>query len=70
MTADEYNAHCAAVGLTNQREQAEFLGVARRTAHGYANGSPIPEATSKLLRVMKRLKLTAAQVQRWTPKTA
>ena len=29
---------------------AEFLNVSLRTAHGYANGRPIPESTAKLLR--------------------
>ena len=52
MKQTEYNRLCERLGLSKQGAQADFLGVSIRTAHGYANGSPIPEAVAKLLRLM------------------
>ncbi len=52
MKQTEYNRLCDRLGLHKQGEQADFLGVAIRTAHGYANGATIPEAVAKLLRLM------------------
>lgn len=63
MTANQYNAACEALGLATQAAQAKFLGVSLRTAHGYANGSPIPVAMAKLLRLMVRLKLRPEDVK-------
>lgn len=62
MTAEEFTAACAKLGLGNQADAADFLGVSLRTAHGYANGSPIPVATGKLLRLMVRKKLKLKDV--------
>ena len=42
---------------------AEFLNVSLRTAHGYANGRPIPESTAQLLRLMVRLNLSPDEVK-------
>jgi DNA-binding XRE family transcriptional regulator len=54
MTQRQYRAALERLELT-QESAAEFLGVSLRTSHGYANGSPIPEATAKLLRLLTRL---------------
>lgn len=62
MDAAEYNAIMTRLGLMFQIEQAAFLGVAQRTAHGYANGGNIPIATAKLLRLVDRLKLPPGRV--------
>ena len=56
MTANQYRAALAALGLT-QAEAAEFLGISIRAAHGYANDMPVPTAIAKLLHLMVRLKL-------------
>jgi predicted DNA-binding protein (UPF0251 family) len=48
MTAKEYRKILDQLGLT-QGEAAKTLGVSLRTAHGYANSSPIPEPMAKLL---------------------
>ena len=54
ITPKQYRAALDQLDLT-QSCAAEFLKVSLRTAHGYANGQPIPEATAKLLRLMVRL---------------
>jgi DNA-binding XRE family transcriptional regulator len=51
MTANQYRSAIVRLELS-QGDAAAFLGVSPRTSHGYANGSPIPEAISKLLRLM------------------
>lgn len=56
MTPTQYRAALDRLGLT-QAGAAEALGVSIRSAHGYANGKPIPEPIAKLLRLMVRLKL-------------
>jgi DNA-binding XRE family transcriptional regulator len=61
MNQNQYRTALERLGLT-QDSAAEFLGVSLRTSHGYANGSPIPEATEKLLRLMIRLKLKPEDV--------
>lgn len=63
MTAKQYSAAMTALGLPPQGQQAKFLGVALRTAHGYANGSAVPLATAKLLRLMVHLGLSPADVR-------
>jgi transcriptional regulator with XRE-family HTH domain len=62
VTADRFRAALAKLGLS-QAAAAQFLGISIRTAHGYANGHPIPDATAKLLRLMIRLKLKPADVR-------
>jgi DNA-binding XRE family transcriptional regulator len=62
MTPNQYRTALERLGLT-QDSAAEFLGVSLRTSHGYANGSPIPEATAKLLRLMVRLELSPEDVR-------
>ncbi len=61
MNQHQYRAALERLGLT-QDSAAEFLGVSLRTSHGYANGSPIPEGTAKLLRLMVRLDLLTEEV--------
>ena len=48
MTSAEYRDVLDLLGLT-QAEMAELLGVSVRTAHGYANGGPIPEPVARFL---------------------
>jgi hypothetical protein len=63
MTANQYRAAIAAIGLS-QRRAAPFLGISLRTSQGYAWGEhPIPEPTAKLLRLMVRLELTPEEVE-------
>jgi predicted GIY-YIG superfamily endonuclease len=62
MTSEQYCKAIAKLDL-NQSDAARFLGVSVRTSHGYANGSPIPEATAKLLRLMVRLELSPEDVK-------
>lgn len=63
MTANQYTEICRRLGLETQGQQAAFLGVSIRTAHSYANGSNIPEATAKLLRLIDRLKIKPEDVR-------
>lgn len=63
MTPAQYNAALRAIGIATQREAAAFLCVSLRTAHGYANGAPVPPLTAKLLRLMVRLCLNARDVR-------
>lgn len=56
MSPNQYRNAIDSMGLT-QGDAAIFLGVSIRTSHGYANGDPIPEAVSKLLRLMLKLGL-------------
>jgi len=62
VTANQYETALEALGLS-QGAAAQFLGIALRTSHGYANGAPIPEAIAKLLRLMVRLKLKPNDVR-------
>ncbi len=62
MTPTQYRTALERLGLT-QDSAAQFLDVSLRTSHGYANGSPIPEGTAKLLRLMVRLELTPESVK-------
>jgi hypothetical protein len=63
MTATQFRAATAAIALSTQAAAAEFLGISIRSAHGYANGDPVPLAIAKLLRLMVRLKLKPADVK-------
>jgi DNA-binding XRE family transcriptional regulator len=54
MNQNQYRTALERLGLT-QESAAQFLDVSLRTSHGYANGSPIPDATAKLLRLMIKL---------------
>jgi len=58
MTAPEYRAAIAALGLT-QGQAAKALGLrAIKTSWNYANGrTPIPDPIAKLLEHMQRVKL-------------
>ena len=62
MNQTQYKAALKRLGLTHQAA-AEFLGISLRTCSGYANGSPIPEASAKLLRLMVRLELDPNEVK-------
>lgn len=62
MTGEQYKSAIARLGMT-QDAAAEFLGVSLRTSNGYANGSPIPEGTAKLLRLMVTLNLKPEKVK-------
>jgi hypothetical protein len=62
MNQTQYRTALERLGLT-QETAAEFLGVSLRTSHGYANGSSIPEATAKLLRLMVKLDLKPEDVK-------
>jgi hypothetical protein len=58
MTAVEFRAHMAGVGL--ELTEAEALGISYRQALRYANaGQKIPGTVSKLLRLAKREGLKA-----------
>ena len=63
----QHTVHASASALDQldltQSCAAEFLNVSLRTAHGYANGRPIPESTAKLLRLMVRLNLSPDEVK-------
>ena len=48
MTAIQFRAALDRLSLT-QAQAAEALGVSIRTAHGYANGKPIPKPVELLL---------------------
>lgn len=62
MTSAQYRAALDRLTLT-QAGAAELLGISIRSAHGYANGEPIPEPVAKLLRLMVRLKLSPEDVK-------
>lgn len=62
MTPTQYRAALDSLSLT-QSGAAEFLGISIRSAHGYANGTPVPESISKLLRLMVRLKIAPDDVR-------
>lgn len=62
MSKNQYRAALESLGLT-QAGAAEFLDCSIRTAHGYANGAPIPAPTAKLLRLMIRLELKYGDVK-------
>lgn len=62
MTPDQYRAAIQKIGLSQHRA-AKFLGVSPRTSQGYALGEyPVPDAISKLLKLMIRLKLKPEDV--------
>ena len=62
MTANQYRAALAALGLSQARA-AIFFGVSSRTSQGYALGEyPVPEAIAKLLQLMIRLKIAPSEV--------
>jgi transcriptional regulator with XRE-family HTH domain len=55
MTANQYRAACAKLGITIQ-ESAKALGLSEKQAYRYANSrAPITETVAKLLRCMIRL---------------
>ena len=61
MTADEYEIALEQLGIETQTEAAKFLGISRRTANSYANGTArVPEAVAKLLQLMVRRKIKPA----------
>lgn len=62
MTANQYRTALERLDLT-QAGAAKFLGISIRSAHGYANGEPIPEVIAKLLRLMVRLNLSPGEVR-------
>jgi predicted GIY-YIG superfamily endonuclease len=62
MTSDQYRKAIAKLGMT-QGGAAEFLGISVRSSNGYANGSPIPEAVSKLLRLMTQRSIRPEEVR-------
>jgi hypothetical protein len=62
MTPAQYQAALEQLELT-QGSAAEWLGISIRSAHGYANGKPIPEPIAKLLRLCVRLKLKPKDVR-------
>jgi hypothetical protein len=62
MTANQYRRALEELELSQARA-AEWLSISTRTAHGYANGAPIPEPVAKLLRLMVRLKLKPEDVK-------
>lgn len=62
MTPNQYRAALAALGLS-QAGAATFFGISLRTSQGYALGEyPVPEAITKLLRLMIRLKIVPSDV--------
>jgi transcriptional regulator with XRE-family HTH domain len=62
MTPTQFRAALDRLSLT-QAGAAEFLGISIRSAHGYANGKPVPEPVAKLLRLMISLDLKPADVK-------
>lgn len=62
MTSAQFRQALSALGLS-QVEAAKFLGVSIRTAHGWANGAPIPDAVSKLLQVMVDHRIAPADLR-------
>jgi DNA-binding XRE family transcriptional regulator len=62
VTPDQYSAAIKRLGMT-QGEAAKFLDISIRSSHGYANGEPIPEAITKLLRLMVRLEIAPAEAK-------
>lgn len=64
MTPDQLRATLHHLGLTI-RGAASFLGVRERIVYRWLSGEhPVPEAVSKLLRLMVAMKLTPAKVER------
>jgi hypothetical protein len=63
MTPNQYKAHIASLGLS-QEGAGDWLGIGRRTSQGYALGEyPVPEPIAKLLRLCVKLKLTPDDVK-------
>jgi len=48
----EYRRSIEILGIGVQDKAAAFLDISLRTSHGYANGTQIPAAVAKLLRLM------------------
>jgi len=63
MTAAQYKAAIARLGLSQERA-GDWLGIGRRTSQGYALGeTPVPEPTAKLLRLVVKLGLKPEDVK-------
>lgn len=63
MTAKDFERTYKALGLS-QIEAAQMLGVDPRAVRYWSNGDqPVPEAVSKLLRLMLALKLSPSDVR-------
>lgn len=63
MTTEQYRTALKKIGLS-QETAGVWLGIGKRTSQGYALGEyPVPECIAKLLWLMIRLGLTAADVK-------
>jgi hypothetical protein len=62
MTKHQYRSALHYLGFT-QGQAANWLGISIRSSNGYANGEPIPEAISKLLRLMVKFAIKPDQVK-------
>lgn len=62
MTPAQYKAAIKRLGLSQERAGV-WLGIGKRTSQGYALGEyPVPEPVAKLLRLVIKLGLNAADV--------
>ena len=62
MTATQYRAAIASLGLSQERA-GDWLGISPRTSQGYALGEyPVPEPVAKLLRLVVKLGLRPDEV--------
>lgn len=62
MTGPEYKLAIACLRL-NQREAADFLGIALRTSQDYATKGGVPTPSAKLLRLMVARRIDPDEVQ-------
>lgn len=62
MSKTQYRATTERLGLS-QAAAAKLLGVSLRTSHGYANGEPIPDMVSTLLRLLAAGKITVKDIE-------
>jgi hypothetical protein len=62
MSGEEYDRSCKEVGLERQVDAAEFFGISRRSSNSYANGTPVPHAIARLLRLMIKYGLKASDL--------
>lgn len=62
MTGDEYRAAIHDVGLPSQNAAGRFFGVTEVTGRRWVKSGP-PPAVAKFLRLMIRLRFTAAYVE-------
>ena len=62
MTTAQFNIALEQLGL-NQVTAAAWLGLTRRTIHGYANGADIPVSIAKLLRLVIECELDPTDVR-------